>query len=125
MQALTHFPDFVATAENKAAARIETREMALDAAQASLISAQVICAMFGNPLEASIDLPKHKQWSAVDMLSDHFAGATGDTDLAEFVSLVAGLAKQIDNPLQPRALALINRIADHYGEFWGDVLEGV
>lgn len=122
MQALTNFPDFVATAENKAAARIETREMALDAAQASL-SAQVICAMFGNPLEPSIDIPRRKQWSAVDMLSDHFAGATGDTDLAEFVSLVAGLAKQTSNPLQPRALALINRIADSYGEFWADVME--
>lgn len=122
MQALIPFPDYIRQAEDRAGARIEAREMALDAAQGRL-SAQVICAMFGNPLEPSIDLPRHKQWSAVDMLSDHFAGTTGDTDLAEFVSLVAGLAKQLGNPLQPRALALVNRIADSYGEFWADVVE--
>ena len=57
------------------------------------------------------------------MLSEHFAGKSGDTDLAEFVSLVAGLAKQTENPLQPRALALINRIADEYGAYWCDVVE--
>ena len=62
------------------------------------LSAQVICAMFGNPLEASIDLPKQKQWSAVEMLSDHFAGKSGDTDLAEFASLVAGLAAKPGTP---------------------------
>ena len=56
------------------------------------------------------------------MLSDHFAGKSGDTDLAEFVSLVAGLAKQFGNPLQPRAFALLNRIADEYGAYWCDVV---
>jgi len=116
------FPDYIRQAEDRAGARIEAREMALDAAQANL-SAQVICAMFGNPLEPSIDLPKRKQWSAVEMLADHFAGESGNADLAEFVALAAGLAKQTANPLQPRALALINRIADAYGEFWGDVVE--
>lgn len=111
----------VTTAENNHLDRLEAKEMALDTASANL-SAQVICAMFGNPLEASIDLPKQKQWSAVEMLSDHFAGKSGDTDLAEFVSLVAGLAKQFGNPLQPRAFALLNRIADEYGAYWCDVV---
>ena len=49
----------VTTAENNHLTALRPREMALDTASANL-SAQVICAMFGNPLEASIDLPKQK-----------------------------------------------------------------
>ena len=49
------------------------------------------------------------------MLLDHFAGKSGDTDLAGFVSLSLDLPNNSGTRFGPRALALINRIADGTG----------
>ena len=49
----------VTTAENNHLARLEAKEMVLDAASAQL-SAQVICAMFGNPLKRRLTFQSKK-----------------------------------------------------------------
>jgi len=113
----TETPDFIGAATNAHLSKQDAKDRAHKGA-VDFLRNEFIDAWLDSPQRLISTPNAYKDQIAVaDVVADHFAGASGDTDLHELLTLIA-MASSKGGELGLRAGALIAGMAKKHAEFY-------